>query len=442
MADEKKLFVDEFVDIISNYSDTPNVYAKAGAYHILSSCIGRFIEMPDFKVSRPNTWFILSSIPGRMRRSTIIRYVQAVTHHSLLEYYKAYKQLKKMECSDEEIKQRVYSNAIDDGNAPGIADAIIFGNNIGINAFEITCPEIGDLIRKIVNPSSTTVNVDNLLSRLYYGESFSQKLSTRGEGRPRFIPEGQYVTMYSGMQEPEHYLKEGISRQGLLRRIKIIYVKSKDLDMKNWKSPHKKGYKNIWDELKDFANKRVVPLMLDYSKNDLTEVHQTENVNSYIEKKARERDEALIEEETDYNIYQQTQWEYEIKLAVLDAVSNGITTVDMKNIDNIEDFLEKSSCHIKGVIDDLGLSSSQILDEKREQRILDIISKYGFEGATSSNIQTGISSYKKLKLPAKELNEKLIDMFLRNIIFQRITKDSCNREKITWCLNKYKDYKL
>ena len=59
--------IDEYVDIVNKYSDIPEVFTKAGGYHILSTCLGRFFEFVDFKVARPNTWFIASSIPGRMQ---------------------------------------------------------------------------------------------------------------------------------------------------------------------------------------------------------------------------------------------------------------------------------------------------------------------------------------------------------------------------------------
>jgi len=425
--------VKEFVDIIDKYVDPPKVYTEAGAYHILSSCVGAFVEMPDFKVNRPNTWFILSSIPGRMRRSTIIKYVNYVNRVAWQDFYENYIKIDK-----DLINQMVYTQRIDDGNAPGIADAIIEGNKMDINNFSISCPEIGDIIRKITNPTSATVNVDTLLSRLYYGESFNQKLSTRGEGRPRNIPSGQYVTMYSGMQEPHLYIKEGMSRQGLLRRIKVIYVKTNDLNMKDWKPPSMKGYKQIWYDLKVFATKRIVPLMITYKKDNLTPMTGVNDVHKYIKEKAKKVDEDLIKESTDYNIYQQTQWEYEIKLATLDAISKGKVTITMDNINAIQNFLKNTSKNMKDTIDSLGLSHIQLVDDERELRIMNIVDKYGKDGATSSNIQQAISSNKKLKLPAIELHKKLVDMCMNDLIFQLQGKDTLGRSKITWVSTKYK----
>ena len=77
-----------YEEIVEEHTDVPPIYAKAGAYHILSTCIGRFIRFDDWKLYRPNTWFIVCSIPGRMRRSTIQSLTDWVVSCSITNHYK------------------------------------------------------------------------------------------------------------------------------------------------------------------------------------------------------------------------------------------------------------------------------------------------------------------------------------------------------------------
>jgi hypothetical protein len=70
--------IDRFKNILIKYSDTPEEFAEAGGYSVISATAGRFFKSKyEFK-GRPNTWIIISSIPGRMRRSTVLEAVDYV----------------------------------------------------------------------------------------------------------------------------------------------------------------------------------------------------------------------------------------------------------------------------------------------------------------------------------------------------------------------------
>ena len=79
--------IDQLVEITEKYVDSPQVFHQAMAYHILSTTLGRFYRLVDVKISRPNTWFIISCIPGRGRRSTIINLSNAAVMEALKQFY-------------------------------------------------------------------------------------------------------------------------------------------------------------------------------------------------------------------------------------------------------------------------------------------------------------------------------------------------------------------
>jgi len=424
----------KFSDIANRYSDAPDLFVTAGGYYIVSTCLGRFYYMPNIKVSRPNVWFIISSIPGRMRRSTILNYTNKVIDVALREFFRLSQAI-----DDDAINEKIIKSQIEDGNAPGIADAIENGYKNDIVNFNISSTECGDIIRKITGSGqSYSMGIDTLLSKLYYGESFNQRLSARGGNTSmRYIPAGMYVTMYSGMQEPEIYLNKAMSRQGLLRRIKLIYIKPEDLNMKNWKPPTLNKYTNVWDELAQLG-KNIGALMRGLGSEKLFPLYQNDEVNEYIKNKAYEIDKALTIDPTDYNIYQQTQWEYEIKLAALDVLNNGksYNEITMDNINNVQSFIKRSNQNIPKVMGNLHLTNEEREQEAKLLRVYDIVQKCGKQGATISYILGQMTS-RWGNLHSPELIE-LVDIIVQDgTIIRGPVKDKLNRTHIRHFLPKF-----
>ena len=96
--------IEEFTFITQKYCDTPQLFSKAGGYFLVSSLLGKYFSssmMPP--PGRPNIWFILSSIPGRMRRSSIHGYTMYVYEKVMIKY------LKDNGCGDEDIDKQVLS---------------------------------------------------------------------------------------------------------------------------------------------------------------------------------------------------------------------------------------------------------------------------------------------------------------------------------------------
>ncbi len=62
--------LDDYLNIISEFTDAPDIFLQSCAFHMISTTLGQFFEIYDSHIRRPNLWFILSSIPGRTRSST------------------------------------------------------------------------------------------------------------------------------------------------------------------------------------------------------------------------------------------------------------------------------------------------------------------------------------------------------------------------------------
>lgn len=71
--------IDKYHAIVSKYCDSPKEFITGSAYHIISALPGRFFSsrcIPGQPKTgmKPNVWFIMSSIPGRTRRSALSKY--------------------------------------------------------------------------------------------------------------------------------------------------------------------------------------------------------------------------------------------------------------------------------------------------------------------------------------------------------------------------------
>lgn len=85
--------IEKFYEIVKPYCDAPDSFILGGGYYLVSDLLGRFFrcsQMPfGSEGGRPNFWYLMSSIPGRMRRSSVQRYVGTVLRHASMYYYQA-----------------------------------------------------------------------------------------------------------------------------------------------------------------------------------------------------------------------------------------------------------------------------------------------------------------------------------------------------------------
>ena len=258
--------IDEFVKIVSRYIDAPPEFIEAGGYAVVSSLLGPYYRttwIPN--VGRPNLWMILSSIPGRCRRSTIQSLVEFVYRKVMEELLEEDPEISlktkpneetQEEESDEEKKpvsigDLIEDTIIEEGSPEGIIDHIESSTS---DVYHVFSTEFGSVLAKMYQDGYEQ-GTGVLLSKLVYGEGGSVYLSKRGgKSGKRTLRPGLHVDAFSGMQEPWLYITETSIRQGLIRRMLIIYIQTNYL----WKPPINEDRPSLYQELAKFAYEFVL----------------------------------------------------------------------------------------------------------------------------------------------------------------------------------------
>jgi len=323
--------IDEWCGIVEPYIDTPKSFIEGAGIFITSTLLGRFVECSIMPSKRPNTWNVISSIPGRARRSSIQSMADKVIHRALYGYHqhiglkeifrsekkqKAYDDLDnsaKAQKDKEYQWKAVQLTQIEEGTAPGIADRI---TNMPFKELRLCSTEMSAVFQKMA--LKYNLGVEALFSKMYYGEPGSILLSGGGGApRMRLIPPNLYVTMFSGMQEPKQCITEHMIRQGLLRRMVIDY--KPDLSDR-WSPPLNLDRKFVDPKLEKYADK-----LLEIMKRLSRLTHEGESkldlmffpdvydsINSYSEKLDKELDNSP----NLTTIYKQSFWEHLAKFSI------------------------------------------------------------------------------------------------------------------------------
>jgi len=416
--------------------DIPSLFVKAAGYYIISSTIGRFVNILETPVEmRPNTWFVCSSIPGRMRRSTAITSVFKI----LEVFYKEY--TKHVWGNQKDGKDIFKRSIIEQGSAEGILDTIIDGQKNGVDCFHILSSEFGRTIREITSSSSRgyAKNTDTILSKLYYGEGHVDNLSKRSDKESRYLEPGYYTTLFCAMQEPRIYLSDDlnrtINRQGLMRRIKWLYVKPSELTMEGWKAPLRDlDEPTLYDELYDFTVNQLLPHMIEYDRlyrvdgNRIASMMNPQ-VKEFINNAARKVDAEIIEtdedsEEMDKLLFQQTHWEYQAKLSLLNGIScnlpsdytkrKKIIPVSMEDLNRANAFLNECDRNIVEIIGGLSISSEERNYALQQRKILRFISTH--DNTTLRDIMQNVKKHGGMSMKAEECRKYLADLIGQGLV--------------------------
>ena len=402
-------FIEDYTKLLYDYNDAPNVFNQASAYHLTSTLLGRFFKIPWVSLGgRPNVWLIISSIPGRMRRSSIQKVDRYIYEKVLTKYFSSVKNIPE-EVPDEDkskisAKEMVYSTIIEEGTPEGIIDHI--SNNPSLNEFDIQSTEFGGVLQRM-RSREYEIGAASILSKLYYGEGSSMYLSRRGRGGfgQRYLRAGLYATMFCGMQEPKYYMSPEMIRTGLVRRCLISFFKVREID--RWKEPLNTTRNYIYHDLDVFVE--------DLTKRMIKYHGQSYNVYFYpqvmdkINAFAYECDKKLEEEESDVNIYKQSFWEHLTKLSALEAIARGnVILVRDEFVINVE---EEDFRKAKTFLDDVMKRSVEViysLSEYRQpikiakdpiERVYSIIASAGEEGMSKTNL------YRETNMISSELYE-------------------------------------
>lgn len=309
------------------------------------------------------------------------------------------------------------NSMIEEGTPEGIMDKI---EDAEQNVFTIVSTEIDSVLRRM-SRRDYQIGVTTLLSKLYYGEGGSIALSQRGgKGGGRTVPQGLYVTMLAGMQEPKWYLDTSMVRQGLLRRIIIIFVEPKDLN--RWLPPMKGERDEIYGKLDDYADK-LIDIMVNYHRTvagyvpQMLDLFFNPKAAEKINARAKELDDALKEKTTNANIYRQSMWEHQAKLAMLRRIAenrleelSGLkqVTVDEDNLRKAGEFLDPIFEKTEDIILSIGEEPQPIRTfEEPLERVWLIIAGGGEKGIMRQDL------YRESNMRADEL-DSLVSTLIRS----------------------------
>jgi len=462
--------VAEIIKIIKEVTmkecDAPEVFHDMLAYHAVSATLGMFFKPRTLKIKRPNVFFLLACIPARGRRSTILDMHSTLVDTSLYHFYSNVREMKK-----DEAWKLVYLSEIQSGTEAGICDAIVEAVNLGALSYRICSPEYGHVLKKITKENDPTAGLDGLLCELYSGEKHTQRLSrlsSKGKDNSRIIPKGMYVTMFSGMQEPLKYLNKELSDSGFIRRLKVGYVKHTDFKMSDWKSPVEDEIDKTYsfdslNKLRDIACEYIFPKMKKYnefvtrlnvgpenlfSEEKLLNVYFAKGATKKISDLSRQWDEVVINDSSIYNIYQQTQWEYVSKLAMLKAIAEDKWKDGTTGKEHIEGMLFVEECDVDEairVIKSIDKNSEEMMNMmdvtvgKREtltilDRIERKIKEAGPNGLLHSKLLTSTAGYTSVELIA------FVNTLQEKEVIDKVTPDQARGRQATFYVHRtYRD---
>ncbi len=332
-------FIDRFCSIVREETDAPEHFIQTAGYHLISSTLGRFFYLPGTKGNlRLNIWAILTSCPGRFRRSSI-QSLHRLAYYKIMEKY-----LRKLNpnMDEEETYKQIHASIIEEGSPEGIEDNII---NTDLDTYTILSYEFGNMLSRIKSRTRYEFGVDALLSRLYYGESYKASFSRRrkdGEFE-RIIPPGLYVTMLVGMQELDRYLEDDWAfRQGLMRRITIVSMKpiteqEQEEIHRNWKPPidlyrvEWKAQSKLEELAGDIAERMLTYKRLNESKgHDIIREYRSirvypvifkDEITKEINKLAEREDREVLKHADVSTLYRQSLWEQLAKFSACHTIA-------------------------------------------------------------------------------------------------------------------------
>jgi hypothetical protein len=335
------------------YTDAPENFIRASAYYVVSATLGEFYvnRLVPFGAQRPNLWMILSSIPGRMRRSTVQRLA-----------YISYKKIIGADFFPDMI--------IEEGTPEGIMDAI---GQEPKSSYTIQSTEFGSVMERM-SKGNYQYGVSALLSKLYYGESGRQSLSRRGgKKKDRLLPPGLYVTLFAGLQEAYHYFTIEMLNQGLLRRLLVIYEEKAN----RWRPPIDQLRQSFYlDNLTNPLKKERQKLVRKLGTNQKISVILLPDAEDKINSYSKKLDRVLDTEQDNVALYKQTLWEHLLKLSTVSAIPRGgkviggrpVLNVTMDDVNKASDFLKGIESGMQIIIENLGEMEEPLRTQKTAER--------------------------------------------------------------------------
>lgn len=390
------MFVDEFLKRTRDLTDAPDMFIKSSAYHLLSYFPGRFCHSSYGRKLRPNVFVILSCVPGRGRRSTIANWNNDITKRVWGHVYG-----ERDEDYSEEAKsvKKIDNEIIEDGTPEGLTDHVVTTKT---RVLDIRSSEFGSVLEKMKD-GGYAYGLASFYSRLYYGETYSQKLSKRKDTKERYIPKGLYCTMFSGMQEPHLYIKPAMIREGFIRRIILCYVPVEKLSY--WKPPLDIGIGMKIQDTIDWASKEITGIFKYFEKTrrdilfDEEAIEEINTISKYHEERVRKIP-------GDLSIYLQSTWEQLAKLSMLEAIGRKGVLVKHDDVEKAMEFYQPIVTQAEEIINSLSEEKPIVTVRRALDRVYGTIA--------NERIITRELLYRKLHMESKELDGYIATLVAQN----------------------------
>ncbi len=410
-------FIDRFIEITQKIVDSPRDFIEGAALSLISATIGRFHVIEKSRGKHPQTFIILCSAPGIGRRGELNKCYNIVVKSAISTY------VKERFVEEAEIKKQYDAEKramfLEGGSEQGLIDIIEELKDKGVRGFLLNASEFGDILDSI-RKEGYMHGLNKLFCKLWSEEYKIEDFSHRDPRKPpaRVLREGTYFCIMGFMQKAENYLVEEMSKVGLLRRLLII--DKKGTEMVRHLPAISEEYGVCTEQLEELGRdigKRM------YELSEGCKAVKTDALNGHppcievIMEKAVEDEINRIEEKlhTDakmhdkdpYFLYQQSRWEYILKLATCYAIADSKLVVSMDYLERAFGFIASCNENIEPIIRKVLVPEPRRKYLEDKERVYTWLHDHGESktGDISKGLEwTGLSSSERLSI-LKELKE-------------------------------------
>lgn len=396
---------DTIIDVVKTlekYIDAPTSFLIGGAYWLNSALLGQFYRCEDIPSGMPNVWYVMASIPGRCRRSSVMgayvtiyrkvmkKYLEVTGitdkfNQIMREKFEALpeKEQKKKKNKPKYISHMMYieNTRLEEGTPEGIMDAIQFAyENYQIESFHFTNPEFGGTLSQM-GAKGTPYGISRIMSMLWSAEPGKVNLSMRSDkGSVRYIPEGLFITLFAGMQEPWTYVDKRSIKQGLMRRAPVDYVLAHEgyLPLIGY---NRRLYKAAIDAIADKLTEKMLQIR-EYKMEwayDYLYANFDQNVWELVNKYDELWNRKVDQHGTLVNIMLQSKGVHLSKYALVRALARGTFQDDgqifatAKDVEESKNFLEAITTNYDIWVANIGLEDRKMQRLEGYDRMIEIL---------------------------------------------------------------------
>ena len=342
-----------------------------------------------------------------MRKSTVI---DGIAKTLVKNAWRSFYQRTSPRLTPQQIDEIISKRFIETGSYEGIVKHISELQN-EFEEFFIISTEWGGVLQLMKNREYMT-GFATLLSKLWSGEEHLPRLVHE----TRYIRGGLYVTALLGMQEPWLYIDNWLFRQGLMRRVLLIYQEPEDKT--RWLPPLDMGRIVHYDELRDIGEE-IAELMISYEEANPVEARFSSEAFNMINQYAQQVEAELRQQggTGNWTLYYQNMWDHLVKLSVIHSISRYtepaqtqsgfviyVESIDVKAaLSLINRHLEKAKKAI--TLSGVPVKTAEItVSEPAEETVKSIIEATGDRGIDSKNL------LRATKMKKKEVKEIVVNL--------------------------------